>query len=154
MASMGDIEAEALAAVRRGEHRIEGLFHRADAAHETPEPGPVTLAAAPPKENPVTVFSEGKTLLHDALEKIESVDEAVVGVVEAIKVNPTAISITNTLAGIAHIPDPDGDLTAIDSLLKVVGAKLARAAQATAPADAQGDQASLTPAGPQVAGQA
>lgn len=153
MASMGDIEAEALAAVRRGEHRIEGLFHRAaHAAPETPAPGPVTLAAAPPKENPVTVFSEGKTLLHDALEKIESVDEAAVGVVEAIKVNPTAISITNTLASIAHLPDPQGLLSGVDGLLKSFAPLLAKGVADTAPA--QGEQASFTPAGPAVGGQA
>jgi len=124
--------------------------------NETPAPGPVTLASAPPKENPVTMLSEGKTLLHDALDKLESLDEGAIGVVEAIKVNPTAISITNTLASIAHLPDPQGLLGSADGILKQFAAILSKGAADTAltTTDATADQASFTPAGPQVAGQA
>jgi hypothetical protein len=131
---------------------ITGVFRRRHTS-ATQDAAAVTIKATTPG-GPVNVIAEGKTLLHNALEKFEAVDEDAIGVVEAIKVNPTAISITNTLAGIAHIPDPDGDLAAIDSLLKVVGTKLAQAAQATAPAPAEAQQAQDAPAGPFVAGQA
>jgi hypothetical protein len=124
---------------------------------QTPAPGPVTLAAAPPEENPVSLFTEAKTILHDGLEKLEAVDEGAQGVVEAIKVNPTAVSITNTLASIAHLPDPQGLLASADALLKSFGAILSQGAQSTALSapDAQpAADPSLTPAGPSVAGQA
>ena len=105
----------------------------------------------------MNVLTDIKAGAHDLIDKLESLDEGAIGVVEAIKVNPTAISITNTLASIAHLPDPQGLLSSADVLLKSFAAALASGAQSTAlaaPDAAQGDQASFTPAGPVVAGQA
>lgn len=96
------------------------------------------------------VLADIKSILHDVVAKAESIDEGVVGVVEAAKVNPTAVSIINTAAGIAHLPDPDGLLAQADSLLKTFGNALARAAAATAPA-ADGE-AQAAPVGPAVGG--
>lgn len=137
--------------LKRGEQEIDELLHR----DRHTSAAAVTITSSATQGDPVTnnFFADLKADGHAFLEKLDTVDEAAVGVVEAIKANPTAISITNTLAGIAHIPDPDGDLAAIDSLLKVVGAKLAQAAQATTP-EPQGVSGAPTPAGPQVAGQA
>jgi len=157
MPTYEEIRADFARGVRTAEQRIEHPFRHDGAAQQTPAPGPVTLASAPPKENPVTMLSEGKTLLHDALDKLESLDEGAIGVVEAIKVNPTAISITNTLASIAHLPDPQGLLGSADGILKQFAAILSKGAADTAltTTDATADaQPSYTPAGPQVAGQA
>jgi hypothetical protein len=116
----------------------------------------VTIKATTPG-GPVTVFSEAKTIFHDGLEKLESIDEGAIAVVEAIKVNTTAISIANTVASVAHLPDPDGLLAGGDALLKTIATALKRAEQATAPAEdaAPADGApSFTPAAPVVGGQA
>ena len=106
----------------------------------------------------MNVLTDIKAGAHDLIDKLESLDEGAIGVVEAIKVNPTAISITNTLASIAHLPDPQGLLGTADGLLKSFAALLSKGAADTAltapDAPEQGDQASFAPAGPQVAGQA
>jgi hypothetical protein len=142
--------------LKRGEREIDDLLHRDRHTSAAQPAAAVTIKATTPG-GPVSVLTEGKTLLHDALEKIESLDEGAIGVVEAIKVNPTAISITNTLASIAHLPDPQGLLGTADGLLKSFAALLSKGAADTALAapDAQpAADPSYTPAGPQVAGQA
>ena len=104
------------------------------------------------------VLTDIKAGAHDLIDKLESLDEGAIGVVEAIKVNPTAISITNTHASIAHLPDPQGLLGSADGILKQFAAILSKGAADTAlttPADPeQAAQPSYAPAGPQVAGQA
>lgn len=91
----------------------------------------------------MSLLTEAKTILHDGLERLESIDEAALGVVDAAKVNPTAVSIINTLASVAHLPDPGGLLAAADNTLKAFAAILQ-----------QGVASTGAPAGPQVAGQA
>ena len=117
----------------------------------------VTIKATTPG-GPVSVLTEAKTIAHDLIDKLESVDEGAQNFVEAIRVNPTAISITNTLASIAHLPDPQGLLGTADGLLKSFAALLSKGAADTAltapDATEQAAQPSYAPAGPQVAGQA
>lgn len=94
------------------------------------------------------LLTEAKNVLHDGIAKLEAVDEAALGAVEAIKVNPTGVSIVNTLASIAHIPDPMGLLASVDNTLKALAALLQQGAAPSEPVP------SFTPAGPQVGGQA
>lgn len=92
----------------------------------------------------MSLLTEAKTILHDGLAKLETLDEEALAAVEAIKGgNPAASSIFITLAGVAHLPDPMGILGSIDALLK-----------AFAPQQGTGAQPSFQPAGPVVAGQA
>ena len=134
---------------------ITGAFRRHTSAAQPA--AAVTIETATPG-GPVTnnVLTDIKAGAHDLIDKLESLDEGAIGVVEAIKVNPTAISITNTLASIAHLPDPQGLLGSADGILKQFAAILSKGAADTAltTTDATADQASLTTAGPQVAGQA
>lgn len=131
---------------------ITGAFRRRHTSAAQPAAA-VTITSSATQGDPVTnnFFADLKADGHAFLEKLDTVDEAAVGVVEAIKVNPTAISITNTLASIAHLPDPQGLLSSADVLLKSFALALSKGEQDTAPAAAE---ASFTPAGPQVAGQA
>ncbi|MGH9056353.1 MAG: hypothetical protein ACRDYY_10920 [Acidimicrobiales bacterium] len=96
----------------------------------------------------MSVFTEAKAIGHELLEKLEAVDENAVAAVEAIKVNPTGVSIVNTVASVAHLPDPMGLLAGADAFLKTIGAALAAGVTATAPAGAPDT------AGPQISGQA
>jgi hypothetical protein len=93
----------------------------------------------------VSALAEFKTILHDVLAKADEIDEAGVAAVEAIKVSPAGVSIVNTLASVAHLPDPDGLLAGIDNMLKIAGAALAHAAAATAaePAETAAAQANV-----------
>jgi hypothetical protein len=130
----------------------------ADAWFEHHLPGHHNTSAAQPAAavtirsttgGPVSnLFADVKAILHDGLEKLETIDEGAVGVVEAAKVNSTAVSIINTVAGIAHIPDPDGLLAGADAFLKTIAAAIAKGVTDTAP----GTGAPV--AGPSVAGQA
>ena len=143
------LERDAAAAGRD----ITGIFRRHTSAVRPA--AAVTIGATTPG-GPVNVLTDIKAGAHDLIDKLESLDEGAIGVVEAIKVNPTAISITNTLASIAHLPDPQGLLGTADGLLKSFAALLSKGAADTAltAPDAPADQAPFTPAGPQVAGQA
>lgn len=118
--------------------------HETSAAHAA---ATATIRTDPPEDHMSTWLDELRAVAHNVVDKIEAADEAAIGVVEAIKVNPTAVSITNTLASVAHLPDPQGLLSVADGLLKSLAAALQAGAAATA-------EPSFTPAGPQVAGQA
>ena len=96
----------------------------------------------------MSLFTEAKAKAHAFIEDLEQIDENAIGAVEAIKINPTGVSIVNTVASIAHLPDPQGLLSGADALLKTLAAALAAGAAATVP-DVQ-----ASPAMPQVAGQA
>lgn len=93
----------------------------------------------------MSLLTEAKTILHDGLAKLESLDEGALSVVEAAKVNPSAVSIINTLASVAHLPDPQGLLSGADNMLKAFALLLQQGTQNTAPQAASG---------PQIAGQA
>jgi hypothetical protein len=96
---------------------------------------PETVPAPQPghtKESTMSVFTEAKSILHDAIAKIESVDEAAVAVTEQISVNPVGVAIVNEVAAIAHIPDPQGLLPGALAMLKAVSASLRAAEAATA----------------------
>jgi hypothetical protein len=120
--------------------------------HDTSAAQPAATATIEPnpREEPVSnLLTEAKNVLHDGLAKLEAIDEGAVNVMDAIKVNQAGVSIVNTLASIAHLPDPMGLLSNIDSSLKAFAVVLQQGAQATAPAEP-----SFTPAGPVVGGQA
>jgi hypothetical protein len=140
--------------LKRGEQEIDDLLHRDRHTSAAQPAAAVTIKATTPG-GPVSAFTEAKTILHDGLEKLEAIDEGAQNVVEAIKVNPTGVSIVNTVASVAHLPDPQGLLSSADVLLKSFAAALAKAAQDTAQAaqaDAPADAQSF--AGPAVGGQA
>jgi hypothetical protein len=128
-------------------------LRRRHAATENPA-SPATISTeAAPQEASMTVLAEAKTIFHDGLAKLEELDEGAIGVLSAVQVNPTAVSITNTLASVAHLPDPQGLLANVDAILKTLAGTLAAGVRDTAPA-APAEQPSFTPAGPSVAGQA
>lgn len=131
------------------EHEWQHLRHPHASAEQAA--AAVTIEPNPTEDRMTTVFTEAKSILHDVVAKLETIDEGAVQVVEAAKVNPTAVSIINTTAAIAHIPDPDGLLTQADSMLKALASALNRAAAATE-ASKQADPQQA--AGPQIAGQA
>ena len=144
--------------LKRGEREIDDLLHRDRPTSAAQPAAAVTIDTTTPGGPVTNVLTDIKAGAHDLLDKLETLDEGAIGVVEAIKVNPTAISITNTLASIAHLPDPQGLLGTADGLLKSFAALLSKGAADTAltapDATEQAAQPSYAPAGPQVAGQA
>jgi hypothetical protein len=135
---------------------ITGAFRHRHTSAAQPAAA-VTIKATTPGGPVTNVLTDIKAGAHDLIDKLESLDEGAIGVVEAIKVNPTAIGITNTLASIAHLPDPQGLLGTADGLLKQLAALLSKGAADTALTAPDGQPApdpSFAPAGPQVAGQA
>lgn len=133
--------------LKRGEQEIDELLHRRPRTSAAPAAAAVTMTTST-QEAPVSLFTEAKAIGHDLIDKLEQVDENAISAVEAIKVNPTGVSIVNTVASIAHLPDPQGLLSGADAFLKVIAAGLASAAATT-----QADPAQAV-SGPSVAGQA
>lgn len=122
--------------------------HHHDTSAETAA-ATATIEPATPEDHMSNLLAEAKSILHDGLTRLENVDEAALSAVEAVKVNPTGVSIVNTLASIAHLPDPQGLLATVDATLKAFAAVLAAGVQG-----ADQPQPSFTPAGPVVGGQA
>ena len=172
MAVMRNIEQEALDAARRAGHdigRMLGRHNAADAASQTPAPGPVTLASAPPEESThmdVTDFiSDARNDFNSGLSKLAKIDGDVVGKATAIRATPEGSEFFDTAAMLADYAAkavvPASVLTSALGMIKGVAAIVQpwiaqyEQTQAQQAAEPQGDpQASFTPAGPQVAGQA
>src|ERR1700751_5047870 len=114
MAVMPNIEAEAAKAAGWFENRL----HHASAAQPA--------ATATQGESVSNLLADAKAILHEGLAKLETLDEGVVNVTDPISANPTAVTIANTLAGIAHLPDPMGLLGVVDSTLKSFAGVLAK----------------------------
>ena len=137
--------------LKRGEREIDDLLHRDRHTSAAQPAAAVTIGTTTPG-GPVSLFTEAKSIFHDGLERLEAIDENAIGAVEAIKVNPTGVSIVNTVASVAHLPDPQGLLAGADTFLKTIATAIAAAAAATAPSAPLEPAATAT--GPQIAGQA
>jgi hypothetical protein len=143
MARIPDFEQEITDDLKRLGH----LFHPRHAS-ATAVAAAVNIRTTTPGGPVSSFFADIKAKAHTFVDDLEQIDENAISAVEAIKVNPTGVSIVNTVASIAHLPDPQGLLSGADAFLKVLAAGIASAAAATAP-DVQ-----AAPAGPAVAGQA
>jgi hypothetical protein len=147
--------------IERDAAEAAGWIERHLGHDTTTAPAAANISTSTPGGTMTNLLTDAKSIFHDGITKLEGLDEAAIGVVEAIKVNPTAVSITNTLASVAHLPDPSGLLGGADTLLKSLAAALSAGAAATAPepatapaTDTTAGQPSYAPAGPVVGGQA
>jgi hypothetical protein len=71
---------------------------------QAPAATPVNVKPTPSPEDHMSLLTEAKTILHDGLAKLETVDEAAAAKLEAIQANPGAMAVVDSLLGVLHLP--------------------------------------------------
>lgn len=96
---------------------IEHLIH-----HDDPSPSGDAAAVTETMEEPdMSVFTEGKQLLHDGLAKLETFDDDALGALEAISGNPEAMALLKTAAAAVGVPGlAPGVIAGAESVLKIM----------------------------------
>jgi hypothetical protein len=142
MPSFEEIREDFARGVRTAEQHIEHPFRHdaAPAASQTPAPGPVTLAAAPPKESTDMSLSAD---LHAFAARIENLGDEAVTDLERVQANPETARVFTALRDLTGLNVAPGIIGIVAAGLGELVTQLKGAVPAGS-----------APAGPSVAGQA
>jgi hypothetical protein len=127
--------------------RFEDWAHlRHHGQSQTPAPGPVTLAAAPPEES---IHMSLSADLHAVANRLENYDDDTLAALDAVKANPATADAFAVLRDLTGFNVNPSIITLVTSGLTALRGQLQAeaAASGATPAD-------VAPAGPVIAGQA
>lgn len=118
MARMPDIEAEALAAVRRewraDDRMLHDLMHHG-APQPAAQPEPQVPHNETQEEPPMSLITDGVEHVKAALANFEQVDHAALDALERVQANPATAEIFVIAASLTHLP-PESLATGLNVL--------------------------------------